>query len=226
MATALASVSTHRATRRACRALTLGPPAEGRESPLISSGSPELDARLGGFPRGRITELLGPASAGKTSLALAALESTLRSGALAALIDPSRTIFPAESWATGRLLVIRPGNPEDALRALDALLSSAVFSLITFEASPFTRLLPEAITMRVARLARETGMTVISCGTQPVFGSSCALRLDFTVQPDGFVACVGKSRQGMQGEQIMLPRHGFVPDARRKAGAAFPRRVA
>ena len=211
--TALATPSTR-------RSLTLCPPAEGQESPLFASGSTELDACLGGFPRGRITELLGPASIGKTTLALGALASMLRSGELAALVDLSLTIFPGEPWATG-LLVVRPGNPEDALRALDALLSSAAFGVIAVESSAFTRALPDAISVRVARLARETGTAVISCGTQSVFGSSCALRLEFHAHPGGVLACVRKSRQGMQGDQVVLPRRGVMPGA-----VPWPRRVA
>lgn len=198
------------------RSLCLGPPGEGRESPLLPSGIAEFDARLGGFPRGRITELLGGASAGKTSLALRALEAALGMGALAALVDPSRTIFPAQPWATGRLLVVRPENPEDSLRALDALISSRAFGVVALESSAFTKTLPDAIAVRLARLARETGTAVVSCGTQSVFGSSCALRLDVSAHPGGLLASVGKSRQGMEGEQILM---------RRQAGAA-PRRVA
>ena len=200
------SLSTHR------RALGLGLPEEARLGPVLALGNVSFDARLGGLPRGRITEFLGGASVGKTALMLQALANTIgmgdtisRSGGLAALIDLSGTIFPEPAWAERKLLVVRPRCAEDALRALDALLSSAAFDLLAFETSGLVAPLPEVVTVRVARLARETGSAVIACGISSIFGSSCSLRVQLTTLRDGSSrGLVTKSKQGGLGEEIVL----------------------
>jgi hypothetical protein len=185
-------------------------------------GLPGFDARLGGLPRGRITEFLGAGSVGKTALMLLALASA-RAGddGLTALIDLSSTIFPEAPWAERRLLVIRPRCMEDGLRAFDALLSSGAFSLLALESSGISHPLPEAVAVRAARLSRETGSSVLACGTAPIFGSSCALRLQLTPSR----ALVTKSRQGALGEEIVL---GGGPGSGpgRLDIPSFPRRIA
>ena len=138
------------------------------------------------------------------------------SGGLAALIDLSGTIFPEAPWAERKLLMIRPRCVEDGLRALDALSSSGAFDLLAFESSGFSHPLPEAIAVRIARLARETGSAVLACGTLSIFGSSCALRLELSSTQRGHVrALVTKSRQGALGEEITLSAPG--PTLRRVA---------
>jgi len=208
-------------------------PTEG----LLETGIPDLDAFIGGLPRGRTCEILGPASAGKTTLLLSLLRQAMSPGATArdgdaaprsraggacgspeeevraggsravALVDLSRTVFPGGRWAQGRLLVVRPKSAELGLRALDVLLSSASFEIIALVGS-LPRGLPEALRVRVARLCREAGTSVVACGEHPVFSSCCALRLELDPLPDGVVvARVTKNRQGPLGERRLLLRH-------------------
>ena len=78
---------------------------------FVSSGIRELDALIGGFPRGCLTEICGKASSGRTSVLFAALAHATRRGEVCALVDASDTMHPASAAAAGiqleRLLWIR-----------------------------------------------------------------------------------------------------------------------
>ena len=170
---------------------------------LQPTGWAELDERLGGLPRGRLSELVGPASSGKLSLLLSVLRTVLAPAegepGLAALVDLSGSVFPQGAWAVGRLLVVRPQELPEALRALDVLAASGSFELIALEASGRlpARSLPEAVSVRLARLARETGTTIAACAERSAFGSLAALRLQLSGTPDGRLhAAVRKNRRG------------------------------
>src|SRR4029078_12976485 len=118
-------------------------------TPFAVTGIPAFDEQLGGFPRGRLSELVGHGSSGKLTLVLSALQQVVapsgnqsgheQSGnepaGAAALVDLSGSVFPSEPWAAGRLLVVRPVSAERALRALDALAASAAFALVALESS-------------------------------------------------------------------------------------------
>ncbi len=69
--------------------MVMGRDAIDREMPIIPTGSPSLDIALGvgGLPRGRVTEIFGPESSGKTTLALHAIAESQRQGGAAAFID-------------------------------------------------------------------------------------------------------------------------------------------
>jgi len=81
---------------------------------MVSSGIRELDALTGGFPRGCLTEICGPASSGRTSMLLSALAHTTHRGEVCALVDASDTLDPASAVAAGvemgRLLWVRCGK--------------------------------------------------------------------------------------------------------------------
>ena len=68
---------------------------------MVSSGIPELDALTGGFPRGCLTELCGPASSGRTSILLAALACATQRGEVCALVDAGDALNPASAMAAG-----------------------------------------------------------------------------------------------------------------------------
>jgi hypothetical protein len=162
------------------------------DDPLMPTGLPDLDERLGGLPRGRLSELVGPASSGKLSVLLSTLRRVLAppSGeepGLAALVDLSGTVFPHAAWASGRLLVVRPGELPDALRALDVLAASASFELVALEASGHlpARGLPEAVSVRLARLARGSGTVIVACAERSAFGALASLRLHLSGRTDG-----------------------------------------
>ena len=95
--------------------------------PVISSGSLALDAALGvgGLPRGRIIEIFGPESSGKTTLALHAIASAQRSGGEAAFVDAEHALDPVYARQLGvncdELLIAQPDSGEQALEITDVL---------------------------------------------------------------------------------------------------------
>jgi len=102
----------------------------------ISSGSILLDDCLGigGYPKGRIVEIYGPESSGKTTLALTAVAEVQRKGGYAAYIDAENSIDPDYAKALGvnidDLILSQPDCGEEGLEIVEALAKSGVFSLI------------------------------------------------------------------------------------------------
>lgn len=95
-------------------------------SATISTGALTLDAALGGgLPKGRIVEIYGPESSGKTTIALHAIAEAQRAGGRAALIDAEHAFDPVYAEALGidnaRLLVSQPDSGEMALEIVDQL---------------------------------------------------------------------------------------------------------
>ncbi|HBH06855.1 MAG TPA: recombinase RecA [Flavobacteriales bacterium] len=106
---------------------------------VIPSGSITLDMALGvgGFPRGRIVEIYGPESSGKTTLALHAIAEAQKQGGIAAIIDAEHAFdrFYAESLGvdTENLLISQPDNGEQALEIADNLIRSGAIDIIVVD---------------------------------------------------------------------------------------------
>ena len=109
------------------------------EIPVISSGSLSLDLALGigGYPRGRIMEVFGPESSGKTTLALHAIASAQRAGGVAAFIDAEHALDPSYARKLGvkvdELLVSQPDHGEQALEIADLLVRSNAVDVIVID---------------------------------------------------------------------------------------------
>lgn len=104
----------------------------------IPSGALTLDLAMGGgFPKGRIIEIYGPESSGKTTVALHALAEVQKAGGVAAFIDAEHALDPTYSAALGvdigNLLVAQPDNGESALEITDQLVRSAAVDLIVID---------------------------------------------------------------------------------------------
>lgn len=105
----------------------------------ISTGALSLDLALGGsgFPRGRIIELFGPESSGKTTLALHAVASAQRSGGIAAFIDAEHALDPAWGRRLGvnleELLVSQPSYGEEGLQIAEMLIKSNAVDIIVVD---------------------------------------------------------------------------------------------
>lgn len=102
---------------------------------LLPSGSLSLDIALGGgYPRGRIIEIYGPESSGKTTLTLHAIAEMQRQGGTAAFIDAEHALDPAYAKRLGvdtdNLLVSQPDNGEQALEIVETLVRSNAVDLI------------------------------------------------------------------------------------------------
>ena len=104
----------------------------------ISSGALTLDVALGGgLPKGRIIEIYGPESSGKTTLALHAIAEIQKMGGVAAFVDAEHALDPTYSAALGvdieNLLVAQPDNGESGLEIVDQLVRSAAVDLVVDE---------------------------------------------------------------------------------------------
>jgi len=106
---------------------------------VISTGSIGLDAALGigGLPRGRVIEIFGPESSGKTTLALHAIAESQRSGGIAAFIDAEHAFdrFYAQKLGVDveNLLVSQPDNGEQALEITENLIRSGAIDIIVID---------------------------------------------------------------------------------------------
>ena len=101
---------------------------------LIPSGALSLDLALGGgYPKGRIIEIYGPESSGKTTLTLHAIAEVQRNGGTAAFIDAEHALDPAYAKRLGvdtdNLLVSQPDNGEQALEIAETLVRSNAVDL-------------------------------------------------------------------------------------------------
>ncbi len=107
--------------------------------PSVSTGSLGLDHALGihGLPRGRVTEIYGPESSGKTTLALHAVAEAQRAGGIAAFIDAEHAFdrFYAKKLGVDidNLLVSQPDNGEQALEIVDNLVRSGAIDIIVID---------------------------------------------------------------------------------------------
>ncbi|MCK5765804.1 MAG: recombinase RecA [Bacteroidales bacterium] len=105
----------------------------------ISTGSISLDLALGvgGLPRGRVTEIYGPESSGKTTLALHAIAEAQKSGGIAAFIDAEHAFDRYYAKNLGidieNLLVSQPDNGEQALEIVDNLIRSGAIDIIVID---------------------------------------------------------------------------------------------
>jgi recombination protein RecA len=102
------------------------------------TGIPDLDRLLeGGFPHGRLSEIAGPLSSGRTSLALCLLARATRAGEMVAVVDAADAFDPASAQAAGarldRVLWARAPGWREALRSAERLLEAHGFALVLLD---------------------------------------------------------------------------------------------
>jgi len=175
---------------------------------IAASGVTALDARLGGgFPRGQLSELVGPRSSGRTSLMLQLLAAATRRGELVAVVD-ALDAFDVESAAAAgvdltRLLWIRgfvvshPGMCRDmnqraleqAIRALTLVLQAGNFGLVVFDAAEApadaVRRLPFTTWMRLQRMVEGSQTVCLLVGGEPMARSSAGLTVRTGLRAEG-----------------------------------------
>ncbi len=123
-------------------ALRLLPPTAAAPSPALSTGFLTLDTAtgIGGLPRGQISEVIGPTTSGKTSLALSALAKAQRCGGIGAYFDPGRALDPEYAGRFGvdlhRLLLVHPPDGAEALAIAAALARRRGLQLQVFDLRP------------------------------------------------------------------------------------------
>ena len=151
------------------------------EVEVIPSGSIALDLALGvgGYPKGRVVEIYGPESSGKTTLAIHAIAEVQKQGGIAAFIDAEHAFdrFYAEALGvdTENLLISQPDNGEQALEIADNLIRSGAIDLLVIDSVA-------ALTPR-AEIGGEMGDT--SVGLQARLMSKALRKLTGTISKTG-----------------------------------------
>lgn len=155
-----------------------------KSKPAISSGLVSLDKALGvgGLPHGRVTEIFGPESSGKTTLALQFVAQAQASGAMASFIDAEHALDP--SWAailgvdTSSLLISQPDYGEQGLEVVDAI--SAV-------AAPGDIIVVDSVAALVPKAELEGDMGDSHMGLHARLMSQALRKLTGTVSRSGLV---------------------------------------
>lgn len=188
----------------------------------LPTGLPLLDEALGGgLPRGRITELAGPRSTGRTGLACAIAAHATAKGETIAWIDPADALDPDTAGKAGialaQTLWVRPRSTEDALRAAEIVLGAGGFGLVVLDTDS-TRS-GAGRWPRLARAAERTRSTLLVVSRRRDAGTFAALGLELTarrvrwsVQPGRLVLLEGvdaritiaRSRVGRPGRTLVI----------------------
>ena len=196
-------------------------PNETSALPRLATGIAALDALLGGgFPRGRVTEITGPLSSGRTSLALALLAAATRAGEIAAVVDAADAFDPASAAAAGidlsRVLWARPPRPREALRCAERLLEARGFGVVVLDSDVWiearaTGERSSSIWMRMSRSATASGTALVLVAPSTRAGPFAALSLEaramrvhFATRPDwleGLDARVVPLRNRLDGSE-------------------------
>ncbi|MDH5657604.1 MAG: recombinase RecA [Spirochaetia bacterium] len=119
--------------------MKLGDDSIQSELGFIPSGAPTLDFALGlgGLPRGRIIEIFGPESSGKTTLCLSAVAEAQKAGGIAAFVDAEHSLDPQFAGRLGvnidDLLIAQPDNGEEALEITESLIRSNAIDIIVVD---------------------------------------------------------------------------------------------
>ncbi len=162
----------------------------------LPSGVECLDALLaGGLPRGRLSELTGASSSGKTSLLLTLLAATTRRGEIAACVDLADALSPESVMKAGvdvqRFLWVRPPAVIEAMRCTDLLLQAGGFALIALDlGAALPRPLRSHIWPRLARAAEQSHTALVILAAHRVAGSCAALSLSLR-------SCVPRWQRGL-----------------------------
>jgi recombination protein RecA len=148
---------------------------------LVSSGVPEMDARVGGLPRGALTEICGPPCSGRTSVVLSALAARTAQSEVCALVDARDSFDPAAASASGvrldRLLWVRCQSVDQSLRATDLLIQSGGFGMVAVDFSDVSARLARQVPLHVwfrFRRAVEDTSTILLLLEQETNAKTCA----------------------------------------------------
>jgi RecA/RadA recombinase len=161
-----------------------GDPPEPRD--CLPSGLPEIDRLLGGgFPRGRLCEIAGPPSAGRTSLALSLLARTTAAEEVCAVVDAADGFDPLSAAAAGvvleRVLWARPvpgPRLSEALRGAERLLEAQGFALVLLDPGGRERAVPRSAWARLARTAAASGSTLVVLSRERAAGPQAEVALE------------------------------------------------
>jgi len=166
------------------RVRTGAAPGDASTLPRLATGIPALDALLGGgFPRGRLSEITGPLSSGRTALAHALVAAATRNGEIVAVVDASDAFDPESAAAAGidlaRVLWARPPRPREALRCAERLLEARGFGVVVLDQDvPIDSRAGESIWLRMSRSATASGTALVLLASSTRAGPFAALNLE------------------------------------------------
>lgn len=162
--------------------LTSAAPWAARPRDVASTGMAALDAALaGGLPRGHLSEIVGPRSAGRTTVLCAALAAAAARGEAVALVDPCDRFDPASAERAGldvaKLLWVRDaGDPVRALKALNLILQAGGFGVVALDLAdvpgPAVRRVPHTTWMRLARVLEGSQTAAVLLGGERIARSA------------------------------------------------------
>lgn len=147
------------------------------------TGIEDFDRLLGGgFPRGRLSEVAGPPSSGRTSLVLALLAGITRAGEVGALVDGADAFDPESAEATGvqleRLLWVRAPGLRQALRSTERLLVAGGFALIALDLTDPGLQVAPATWPRLARASAAAHAALVVISGQRVAGTHAEVAVE------------------------------------------------
>jgi hypothetical protein len=149
----------------------------------LPTGLAELDRLLGGgFPVRRLSEIAGPASSGRTSVALALLAQVTRTGRFGAVVDAADAFDPASAEAAGaqleRVLWVRPPGLREALRSSERLLEAGGFALVLLDRAAAGPAPARAVWPRLARAAQASDSALVVLHARRAAGSAAELAVE------------------------------------------------
>ena len=197
--------------------------ASGRRLP---TGLQRLDQLIaGGFPAGRLSEIHGPLSSGRTSVALGLLAQATREGEVAAVVDPGRAFDPASAQAAGanleRLLWVQPRDVRETSRCCQLILEARGFALVLCDlAAPETLpgkkaqggALPTSVWQKLARAAPGSGTALVVLSDRRTTGSHGDLVIEMQPARAHFSGTPALL-EGLEVEAVVV-RHRTGPDQR------------
>jgi hypothetical protein len=232
MALARAHLESLLRARQLDRTLTTAlPPVDPRDdAALAAAGITALDATLGGgFPRGQLSELVGPRSSGRTSVVLQMMAAATARGELVALVDAldmldvesaaaAGVALPQLLWVRGHV-VVNPGMCRDlnqraleqAIRALTLVLQAGNFGLVVFDAAEApadaVRRLPFTTWMRLQRMVEGSQTACVLVGSEPMARSSAGLTLRLAgagagIRDQGVGISKGRDEKGIDQDGV------------------------
>jgi RecA/RadA recombinase len=148
----------------------------------LPTGITNLDQLLGGgFPLGRLSEIAGPASSGRTSLALALLAQATRAGESTAVVDASDAFDPASAHSAGalldRVLWVRAAA-DSASRSAEQILKAHGFALVLLDLTNPGLRMPPATGPRLARAAASTGTALVIVTRARSMGTAAEIAIE------------------------------------------------
>ena len=183
----------------------------------LATGIPEIDQLLGGgFPRGRLSEIAGAASSGRTSLALALLARSTGVGEVTALVDCADAFDPSSADSAGvlldRVLWVRTPHTPRALRCAERLLEAHGFALVLLDLTiPDFRSGP-ATALRLARCAASSGTALVVLTATRALGTAAEVAIELAPSRTRFTGTPALL-EGLD-VQVNLVRHRSAPSPR------------